>query len=211
MKLVSLFISLSCASAAAFIPKFSRSLAVEFNRQRHQNAEELPKFHVPVGLPKMPSMSNPLPIAFCDDLPPSRYFGSFILDALEDSGLINYHDIIETATRQGTFVISNWAIDQLIARHQPELASPNYKIDSNKSREQITLFTPAKYYKEIPIKKVVFFCDNIGPDQIDKFNFYKKLFLIFHDSSAESDPNEPSWKAELRRQDLRLVFVDCDL
>ena len=209
MKVVGVFISLSCVSAAAFIPKFSRSLAVEFNRQRHQNVEEFSNFHVPVSLPKIPSLPNPLPIAFCDDLPPGRNFGSFTLDALHDSGLINYHDIIETATRKGTFVIANWAIDQLIARHQPELASPNYKIKNG--RNGITLYASAKYYKEMPLKKVSFFCNYIGPDQIDKFNFYKKLFLIFHNSSCESDPNEPSWKAELRREDLRLYFFDCDL
>ena len=206
MKLVGLFISLSCVSAAAFIPKFSRSLAVEFNRQRHQNIEEFSNFHVPVSLPKMP---NPLPIAYCDDLPPGRNFGSFTLDALQDSGLIDYHDVIEIATRDGDFVIANWAIDQLIARYQPELASPNYKV-ANKDRNRITLYALGKY-KETPLKVVIFFCNYIGPDQIDKFNFYKKLFLIFHNSSCESDPNEPSWKAELRRGNLRLSFVDCDL
>ena len=32
-------------------------------------SKELPKFHVPISLPKMPSMLILYPIAFCDGLP----------------------------------------------------------------------------------------------------------------------------------------------
>ena len=68
MNFIKLFISLSCVSAA-FVPKLSRSLAVKFNRLKGQERGDHSEFHAQFSLPQMPSIPNPLPIAFCDSLP----------------------------------------------------------------------------------------------------------------------------------------------
>lgn len=231
MNFIKLFISLSCVSAA-FVPKLSRSLAVKFNRLKGQERGDHSEFHAQFSLPQMPSIPNPLPIAFCDNDPknvPSKSYGSSLAYACEDLGLINYHAIIEWAVAFENYSLSNWAIDHLIARHQPELASPNYKTGpENNCRchleddlQEFAILTSAKYARGeqleqraffyIGIKYEEFYCDKLNSDDIERFNFYKKLFYVFHKLRHEHNSKEPNWIAELRRFNVHLMFYNCEL
>ena len=297
MKLVSLFTSLSCASAA-FIPTLSRSLTAEFNRQRHQNVEELPKFHVPVSLPKMPSLPNPLPIAFCDGLPnnpettitgniitsnqaavsklnwkiyekllekedyagiseaynndaidfshvprsrdfyriflnPECINGNQIIKGYFDSGLIadlvelewvKYQDIVDAALESKNFYIANLALVGLIAKHQPEILSPNYKsrslfycfnstqsisisavLKENEPRRQSLNFVldcghGSDYFSQIEENS------KLAKDYMEIYKFAKNYFHIFY-----NDPEMKQWMVDLRKRDITIKFTKCNV
>lgn len=142
-----------------------------------------------------------------------KYFESGVIEKMVKNGSITYQDLIGIAVSEGNFVIANMAIDRLIEKYEPEINSPNYKTTgSSKNSIQRLFLSPSRsYFKSKPQKRAFFYCDRLDPRDMDKFNFYKKLYLILYQKKAGKIVNEPSWKTELRRDNIYLFFNNCDL
>ena len=152
------------------------------------------------------------------------YFGSGVIDDMVEMGWLKYQDIVDCALENDNYFVANLALDRLIEKHRPELKSPNYKTerpfdlngeytqhnlitfnltDKNYQHDFITAF-PEDPNSELKRKEFYFDC-NHRIYRSERFKFAKNYYLIFY-----NHPMEP-WMAELRRRDVSLMFIGCDL
>ena len=103
--------------------------------------------------------------------------------------------------------VANMALDRLIAKHRPEILSPDYKSKYGPSITFIFWFLSSFVNKNYPIFKDYHQLWLQNPNQYDmeEFNFFRKYYLIFEESSDDL------WMRRLRKGISRLIFSDCDL
>ena len=152
------------------------------------------------------------------------YFDSGLIDDMVELGSLTYQDIVNCALENDNYIVANLALDRLIEKHRPELKSPNYKterpfelndeynqpnlitfnlIDKNYQHDFITAL-PEDPNSELKRREFYFDC-NHRIYRSDMFKFAKNYYLIFY-----NHPMEP-WMADLRRRDVSLMFVGCNL
>ena len=151
-----------------------------------------------------------------------NYFESGVIDEMVEFLFTSYQDIIESAMNNKKFFTANLALDRLIAKHRPEINSPNFKSKSSSDpiRQAIIVekcynprFDPIRTGFE-PLSNRVrlydiecnFDCNNLDPKEMEKFNFYKKYFYIF-----KNTPQREEWSVYLSRRTIFLKFFNCYL
>ena len=151
-----------------------------------------------------------------------NYFESGVIDEMVEFGFTSYQDIIESAMNNESYFIANLALDRLIAKHRPVMNSPNFKSKPSNDPIRQTIIVEKCYNPRFdPIRtgfephsncirtydiEFNFDCNNLDPKDIEKFNFYKKYYYIFKNTSKREE-----WSAFLSRKTIHLKFLNCYL
>ena len=142
------------------------------------------------------------------------YFDSGVIDDMVEMGWLKYQDIVECALENDNYFVANLALDRLIEKHRPELKSPNFKTESpsiftgKHNQQNLIKALPEDAKNESKRKNFYFNCNYHSyyfPQFAEMFKFAKNYYLIFY-----NHPMEP-WMADLRRRDVSLMFVGCNL
>ena len=142
------------------------------------------------------------------------YFDSGVIDDMVEMGWLKYQDIVESALENDNYFVANLALDRLIEKHRPELKSPNYKTErpsiltGKYNQQNLIKALPEDPKNESKRKNFYFNCNHRNhyfPHFAEMFKFAKNFYLIFY-----NHPVEP-WMADLRRRDISLMFVGCNL
>ena len=139
-----------------------------------------------------------------------KYFESGVIDKMVESGSFSYQDIIEFAVYMDNFYVANLALDRLIAKHRPEINSPDYKSKSSqiKSARQMIFIGAQSSDMKLPGTSFIahnFDCMLLGPSDAEKYNFFRKYYLIYENASMEP------WLVDLSRNVVLLIFSNCNL
>ena len=70
-----------------------------------------------------------------------RYFDSGVIEEMVEIGLMSYQNIVDAALKKKNYHVANMALDVLIAKHRPEINSPNFKTKT-KDFKSITIIDP---------------------------------------------------------------------
>ena len=145
-----------------------------------------------------------------------NYFESGVIDEMVEFEFTSYQDIIESAMNNMKFFTANLAIDRLIAKHRPEINSPDFK--SKPSCDSIIqAIIVEQYYnprfepigtgfESVTLRRCTFDCNSLDPKDMEKFNFYKKYYYIFMNTSKREE-----WSDYLSRRTIFLQFYNCYL
>ena len=139
-----------------------------------------------------------------------KYFESGVIDKMVEFGSFSYQDVIEFAVYKNNFYVANLALDRLIAKHRPEINSPDYKSKSSliKSARQMIFIGAHSNDKKLPEGSLIaqnFDCMLLSPSDMEKFNFFRKYYLIYENSLMEP------WLVDLSRNIVLLIFSNCNL
>ena len=145
-----------------------------------------------------------------------NYFESGVIDEMVEFEFTSYQDIIESAMNNMKFFTANLAIDRLIAKHRPEINSPDFKSKPS-SDSTIQAIIVEQYYnprfepigtgfESVTLRRCTFDCNNLDPKDMEKFNFYKKYYYIFMNTSKREE-----WSDYLSRRTIFLQFYNCYL
>ena len=128
---------------------------------------------------------------------------------LVQNGSITYHDLVAKAVNRENSLLQTCS-----------LISSSTSINRNSIRQIIRLnpVNPLPRWLKFMIRKIVklyksklphFDCKRLNPNRIERFNYYRKIFLVLR--GTEEIPVLPYWKAELKNINIRdvrqLLFV----
>ena len=140
-----------------------------------------------------------------------RYFKSGLIEKLIQNGSITYHDLVAKAVNRVNYTIANLFLDIIINKYEPELNSPIYKTKSSESTIQIIDIYDLRnsHNDRKASNRAVFNCKRLDLSDIERFNYYRKIFLVLH--GTENFPVLPYWKAELKNLNIKVTFHNCHL
>ena len=137
-----------------------------------------------------------------------QHFDSGLFDEMVATGLITYEDMVDCAIELENFFVANMALDRIIAKHRPEILSPEYKSKYGPVNNLHVLISDSSVVdKNWPFAAIVTKYDCKKPIQYDmeEFNFFRKYYLIFEETSNDL------WMRRLRKRIVTIEFHNCDL
>ena len=134
-----------------------------------------------------------------------QYFDSGIFDDMVEVGLITYEEMMDSAILLRNYFVANMVLDRIIAKHRPEILSPNYKSKSGSVNNRQVTDNEASFSLDRGFWKE-YDCKMLNQYDMEEFNFFRKYYFIFEESSNEL------WISKLRKRiRIGLKFINCDL
>ena len=137
-----------------------------------------------------------------------QHFDSGLFDEMVATELIKYEDMIDCAIELRNFFVANMALDRLIAKHRPEILSPDYKSKYGPVNNLHILISYSYFVnKNYLYSKIItnYDCKILNQYDMEEFNFFRNYYLIFEESSDDL------WMRRLRKRNITINFFDCDL